>query len=436
MLKLFSEPLSPVLCKIYQQSLNSSIIPTIWKTSEIIPVPKKTNPTCNNDYRPIALTSIMMKCLERLIKNILCEQVKPYTNCYQFAYCKNRCVEDCTLSLIDYVLQHVDRPNSKDHKYFVKILYVDFSSAFNTIQPHILMQKLNGMNVSSKLILWLNNFLTDRQQYVKFLDCHSDIIITNTGAPQGCVLSPMLFTLYTSDCKCVSEGCQLFKYADDTALVSQCDNSDFNYNREVERFTGWCDKNYLELNVSKTKEMIVDFRVSPVTHDTLHIKNEQVEVVSEYKYLGTVIDNRFKFDTNVNVVYKKAQKRVYFVRQLYKMKIDRSILNLFYMSIVQSVLTFAISCWYGSCNGESKSKITKIVNNCKRLGVSNTKPLLELYKLAVMQRCKVIRNDCSHPLHKAYQILPSKRRLRATKCRTARYSCSFIPSSIRILNSQ
>ena len=436
LLKLCSEPLSPVLCKIYQQSLNSGIIPTIWKTSEIIPVPKKSNPTCYNDYRPIALTSIIMKCLERLVKNILCEQVKPYTDCYQFAYCKNRCVEDCTLSLIDYVLQHVDKSNSKDHKYFVKILYVDFSSAFNTIQPHILMQKLSVMNVNPKLILWLNNFLTSRPQYVKFLDSHSDVIITNTGAPQGCVLSPMLFTLYTSDCKCISEGCQLFKYADDTALVGLCDNSDLNYKREVELFTDWCDKNYLQLNVNKTKEMIVDFRVSPVTHDALYIKGEQVQVVSEYKYLGTIIDNRFSFDINVNAVYKKALKRVYFVRQLCKMKIDRSILNLFYMSIVQSVLTFAISCWYGNCNGESKGKIGKIVKSCKRLGVTNTQPVLELYKKVIKQRSEIIRTDCSHPLYYSYQLLPSNRRLRAAKCRTARYSRSFIPSSIRILNTQ
>ena len=103
-------------------------------TSEIVPLPKKPSPVCNNDYRPVALTSIVMKSLERIVKNLLCQQVRPYTDHYQFAYSKGRCVEDATLSLTDYVLSHVDKPNESDRTHFVKILFVEFSSAFNTIQ--------------------------------------------------------------------------------------------------------------------------------------------------------------------------------------------------------------------------------------------------------------------------------------------------------------
>ena len=69
LLRLCKEPLSPILCQLFQQSLDSGIIPVIWKTAEIIPVPKKSPPTCNNDFRPIALTSIVMKCSEKIIKS-------------------------------------------------------------------------------------------------------------------------------------------------------------------------------------------------------------------------------------------------------------------------------------------------------------------------------------------------------------------------------
>ena len=66
-IKLCKDPLAPVLRKIFQKSLDNTSIPIIWKTSEIIPVPKRSPPTCNNDYRPIALTAIFMKCLEKIV---------------------------------------------------------------------------------------------------------------------------------------------------------------------------------------------------------------------------------------------------------------------------------------------------------------------------------------------------------------------------------
>ncbi len=434
-LKLCKDPLAPALCKIFQQSLDNACIPTLWKTSEIIPVPKKSPPTCKNDYRPVALTSIMMKCLERIVKTILCEQVKQFMDPFQFAYTNNRSVDDATLSFIDFVLRHIDKPNTSNYKRFVKILFVDFSSAFNTIQPHILMQKLNTMNVNAKLILWINDFLTGRHQYVKFHNTKSGKIVTNTGAPQGCVLSPILFTLYTSDCRCQTNDCQLFKYADDTALVSLCINDDNMYRREVERFHKWCKENYLELNVKKTKEMVIDFSTLPVAQQPLYINGELVDTVKEYKYLGTAIDNGFNFNSNVEAIYKKVNSRMHFMRKLKKIKIDTKIMELFYTAVVQSVISFSITCWYGNCSSDSKNKLTRLIKNCAKLGVKNINSLMDIYRKFSLQRCEVIINDVTHPLNGHYQKLPSGKRLRSSKCRTARLCKSFVPASIRILNS-
>ena len=182
-------------------------------------------------------------------------------------------------------------------------LFIDFSSAFNTIQPHIIMQKLINMNVHPILILWINNFLTSRPQYVKYNNVKSDMLVTNTGAPQGCVLSPLLFILYTSDCRSEHPDCQLFKYADDTALVAKCTNDDSTYRTETARFVEWCRVNFLELNVGKTKEMITDFRTSEVQHQPLYINNGPVETIYVYKYLGTIIDEKFNFTLNVQATY-------------------------------------------------------------------------------------------------------------------------------------
>ena len=378
----------------------------------------------------------MMKCLEKIIKSILWEQVKPFMDTHQFAYTTGRGVEDATLSLIDFVLKHLDNANKVNSKYFVKILFVDFSSAFNTIQSHLIMKQLITMDVNCYIILWINEFLTGRYQYVRYQGGTSDLIITNTGAPQGCVLSPVLFSIYTSQCKCYDSSTQLFKYADDTALVSQCINNDVVFRHEVEQFVTWCKDNHLELNIKKTKEMIVDFRKGPVQHDTLYIDNEAVDVVNEYKYLGTIIDDQFKFNSNVDMLYRKARSRMYFVRQLRKLNIDTKILEIFYTSIVQSVITFSITSWFGSCSVASKNKLSRIVNNSCKLGVPNVLSLSDIHFKCTIRLCNKIYKDFTHPLNTKYKFLPSGKRLQSIKCRTSRYSKTFVPSSIRLLNDE
>lgn len=374
--------------------------------------------------------------MKKIVKDILLEQATHFVDNYQFAYTKNRCVEDATLSFTDYLLNFLDKGNTSSFKRYARILFVDFSSAFNTIQPHLMMTKLKNMKVNSNLILWINNFLTNRPQYVSFQGAKSSVVITNTGAPQGCVLSPMLFTIYTSDCVCRDVNCRLFKYADDTVLVGRCGNDDTAYREEVEKFVDWCSSNFLELNVKKTKEMVVDYSTSLYDHPPLFVNGEMVERVKEYKYLGTIIDDKFSFNNNVETLYKKVNSIMYFVRQLSKLRIDRKIMDIFYSAIIQSVLSFNITCWYGNCNIELKNKHCKIMKNCGKLGVENIIPLVEIYKKAVVRRCEVVRHDPIHPLNQYYQMLPLGRRLRSLYCRTSRYSRSFVPSNIKMLNEQ
>ena len=148
----------------------------------------------------------------------------------------------------------------------------------------------------------------------------------------------------------------------------------------------------------------------------------------------TIIDNKFNFNLNADQVYKKGMSPLYFVRQLRKLKIDDEIMNLFYTSIVESVISFSIVCLFGNCNAQAKAKLDRIVNNCEKLGVSNVVPLTEIYSKCAIQRSKAIYNDQNHPLNNCYEYLPSGRRLRSIRARTSRYSKSFVPSSVTIVN--
>ena len=109
----------------------------------------------------------------------------------------------------------------------------------------------------------------DSGLFVRLKGCVSDRITSNTGAPQGTVLSPFLFTIYTNDFQHRSESCHLQKFSDDSAIVGCIkDGDEREYRALVEDFVSWCGKNHLQLNVTKTKELVVDLgrrRSAPAT---------------------------------------------------------------------------------------------------------------------------------------------------------------------------
>ena len=135
---------------------------------------------------------------------------------------------------------------------YTRILYIDFSSAFNTLQSHVMVQRLLDQSIPLDLCSWILDFLSNRKQYVRVGDSYSSTITVNTGAPQGCVLSPVLFILYTNNLRSTQPGCHIIKYADDTAVIGNISNGNEDpYRQEINHVVRWCKDNFLVLNVSK-----------------------------------------------------------------------------------------------------------------------------------------------------------------------------------------
>ncbi|KAI3352194.1 hypothetical protein L3Q82_005162 [Scortum barcoo] len=102
---------------------------------------------------------------------------------------------------------------------YVRMLFVDFSSAFNTVIPDKLTLKLHNLGLPSSLCHWIRDFLTNKPQVVRIGDNTSSTLVLSTGTPQGCMLSPALFTLFTSDCSAINSTNTIVKFADDTTVV-------------------------------------------------------------------------------------------------------------------------------------------------------------------------------------------------------------------------
>ncbi len=204
---------------------------------------------CLRTVNPLAHTSIVMKVFERLLKNHICSSIPVNLDPLQFAYQPNRSTDNAISHILHSSLTHID---SKYGNY-VRLLFIDYSSAFNTIVPIKLAVKLTDLGLNSSLCDWIQDFLTGRPQVVKMDQFTSNSITLNIGAPQGCVLRPLLYSLYTHDCVSSHSSTSIVKFADDTVVLGLISNNDETaYLDEVERLTSWCQDNCLSLNVSKT----------------------------------------------------------------------------------------------------------------------------------------------------------------------------------------
>ena len=226
-----------------------------------------------------------------------------------------RGAEDTTVTLLDSCCRLLDEPRT-----CIRILMMDFSSTFNTIQCHVLLKRLIDLEISPSPVLWIRSFLSYCPHRVIVNNVLSHKIVVNTGAPQGCVLSSTRFSIYTNETTCDDEVLKLMKFADDMALVEKItdENSLSKYYDFIRNIISWFQKSFLTLNVTKTKELCIEgqrakdhFLLRPV-----QIGSENVDQVENFKYLGIVIDKNITFTSHVDAIIKKKNQRLYLLRKL------------------------------------------------------------------------------------------------------------------------
>uniref|UniRef100_A0A3B3D318 Reverse transcriptase domain-containing protein n=1 Tax=Oryzias melastigma TaxID=30732 RepID=A0A3B3D318_ORYME len=430
-LQACAHQLAPTFTKIFNLSLAQAEIPSCLKSATIIPVPKKSPTTSLNDYRPVALTPVIMKCFERLVLQHIKDHLPTDLDPHQFAYRANRSTEDAIAVALHSTLSHLEQQQS-----YARMLFVDYSSAFNTIIPDRLCEKLVTLGIPPPTCNWINNFLSDRSQAVRLGPHLSSTCTLSIGSPQGCVLSPLLYCLYTYDCSPAHHNNRIIKFADDTTVVGLISRGEESaYREEVLKLATWSSENNLTLNTKKTREVIIDFRKHSPDPAPLHINGELVERVHTIRFLGVLISDDLSWTANITAVIKKAQQRLHFLRVLRKNRLCTNLLLTFYQSSIQSLLTYCITVWFGSCTVADKERLQRVVDTAQKIIGCPLPTLSDIYSARCLSRAQNIIKDSSHPGSDLFALMPSGRRYRGIKTKTNRLKNSFFPKAVSMLNS-
>ena len=292
------------------------------------------------------------------------------------------------------------------------------------------------MSVPSDMILWIIYYLTSRSQFVIFQSLKSNTLFSNTGVPQGTVLAPLLFSLCTSDCRSSNESCSIVRFADDTVLIGLISDDDCSkYVDEINKFATYCKTNFLELNVEKTNEMIIDFRKSKALPDPIIINDHAVERVSTYKYLGVMLNNDISWSNYTDYIISKLNSRLCCLRKLEKFNVNICILKLFYQLVIKSVFTY---CCGGNITKWDINRITGIIKKSGSIIQSNEhSDFCVYYKNAIQHKRQAIVRDQNHALHLEFHkhVIARSGRMRIPACSTNRYLKLFVPQAISLFNS-
>ena len=432
--KEFAPLLASPVCAIFNSSLRSSVVPSQWSIANVTPIPKTMPPTDPKKHlRPISLTPVLSKCMENYPVNILQDSINDSD---QFGSTKGCSTLDALLETLQPLYPNLDR------NCYVRMVLIDVAKAFDHIDHSIVISKLQLKEIPEVVIDWYRSFLSNRVQRVKIQSHCSEWKHVKGGVPQGTLSGPVLFKYMIED---LQTRVKTIKYVDDTTLVEVVSKGEQSHMQEaLSDVMSWCSKNNLSINADKTKELLIFFGEGKSDIPKLNVNGSEIERVPHAKLLGIVISDDLRWGNHVQGIYKKASKRLFYLRQLKRSGLARNELTQIYKSLVRPIVEYCSELWSTSLTSELVSLVESIQVRACRIILPNMEyeRACEELKLATLEERRfdaitklfLKMQDHNHRLHhllpprrSSYYSLRHSYEYEPPKCKTKRHKDSPIP---------
>lgn len=400
-LRLSAPIFAAPLAKLFNQSLVMGVVPRQWKTAVITPRPKTAMPAQPSEFRPISITPVLSRSLERFVvrNHIYPALLQPHPALDfsdQFAF---RPSGSTTAAIV--AMLHTVRLMLTDNDY-VHVFAFDFSKAFDTVRHASLMNKLAQLAIPDSVYNWIIDFFQDHAHCTKYAGIVSATALINASVIQGSALGPASYTVTAADLHPVHQENRTFKFADDTYLVVPAINTD-TCQEEIEHLQTWAAENNLKLNRDKTKEIV--FTASRKRAPPPPRPN--IERVSSLRILGVIVNDRLSAADHVTALLSSSSSLLYAMRVLRAHGVPTSSLHDIFRAIVVSRIQYATPAWSGMSSAADRARLDSMLRRSKRLGYCNNDlpPIADLFNSADDDFFHRIKTNSNHVLR---QYLPDK----------------------------
>ena len=393
--------ISCILAMLYNNCIHTGVFPSSFKIGKVVPIYKKDNKECIENYRPISILPIFGKIFEKIIYNRLYKffTAKGILHDEQFGFRKGHSTTHALHKSVNAISESMA---SGKH---VLGIFIDLSKAFDTLDHGILLNKLENYGVRGIALSLLQSYLSNRSQYVSFLDSNSDTLAIQYGVPQGSILGPLLFILYINDIINCYDGtdCRFVLYADDTNIFITGASKESTYlkaNMVLDHVSNFMRSNLLHINMLKccfmhfkpkaNESYDTCARVRPYADENdksraIFINGKKILKVESTKFLGVVIDDKISWGPHIEYLRKKLRSITGAICRL-RHSIPAELYKTIYSALFESHLGYGISVWGVALKDQDDDKLFITQKHCIRILFGNLEAYLDKHSTCARVR--------------------------------------------------